>query len=114
MEQQSINEEVKQVGELLPDVINQIEVKSTGRAFIESNTVEGSLYEINNHHLIPVFLRENVPLISQGEFIDTTLQAASQVFTGERILSPSIRLSHPVLGRIPEAKNKPASELQEH
>jgi Domain of unknown function, B. Theta Gene description (DUF3871) len=114
MEQQSINEEVRQVGELLPDVINQIEVKSTGRAFIESNTVEGSLYEINNHHLIPVFLRENVPLISQGEFIDATLQAAGQVFTGEKILSPSIRLSHPVLGRIPEAKNKPANQLLEH
>ncbi|MBL7690602.1 MAG: DUF3871 family protein [Flavipsychrobacter sp.] len=114
MEQQSINNEVKQVGELLPDVINRMEVNTSGRAFIESNTVEGSLYEINNSHLIPVFLRENVPLISQGEFIDTTLQAASQVFTGERILSPSIRLSHPVLGRIPEAKNKPTSELQEH
>lgn len=114
MEQQSINEEVRQVGELLPEVINEIEVRSAGRPFIESNTVEGSLYEINNSHLIPVFLRENVPLISQGEFIDATLQAASQVFTGERILSPSIRLSHPVLGRIPEAKNKPASELQEH
>ena len=114
MEQQSINEEVRQVGELLPDVINQIEVKSTGRAFIESNTVEGSLYEINNSHLIPVFIRENVPLISQGEFIDATLQATSQVFNGEKILSPSIRLSHPVLGRIPEAKNKPANQLLEH
>lgn len=114
MEKQTNNEEIAQVGDLLPDVINQIEVKSSGRAFIESNTVEGSLFEINNQHLIPVFLRENRPLISQGEFIDATLQAANQVFNGEKILTPNIRLSHPVLGRIPEAKNKPAKELLEH
>ena len=102
------------MSELLPEVINQIEVKTSGRGFIESNTVEGSLYEINNHHLIPVFLRENTPLISQGEFIDTTMQAARQIFNGERILSPSIRLSHPILGRIPDAKNKQANELLDH
>jgi len=114
MEQQSTNHDLTNVGELLPVVINQIEVKSSRRAFIESNTEEGSLYDINNEHLIPVFLRENMPLISHGEFIDATIQAASKVFSGEKILSPSIRLSHPVLGRIPEAKNKPANQLLEH
>ncbi len=113
-QQQSVTkEEVKPVGEYLPQVINQIEVKSSGRAFIESNTVEGSLYEINNSHLIPVFLRENQPLISQGEFIDATMQAVSRTFSGERILSPNIRLSHPIKGRVPDARNKPANELRE-
>ena len=113
-QQQSVtNEEVKPVGEYLPQVIDQIEVKSSGRAFIESNTVEGSLYEINNSHLIPVFLRENQPLISQGEFIDATMQAVSRKFSGERILNPNIRLSHPIKGRVPDARNKPANDLQE-
>ena len=113
-QQQSVaNEEVKTVGEYLPQVINEIETKSSGGAFIEANTIKGSLYEVNNSHLIPVFLRENQPLISQGEFIDAAIQAVGSTFSGERILSPNIRLSHPIKGRVPDARNKPANELQE-
>ena len=114
MEQQQLtSNDALPVGQYLPQVIEHIQVKSSGRSFIEANTVEGSLYEINNSHLIPVFLRENQPLISHSEFIDATTQAVSRMFTGERILSPNIRLSHPVKGRIPEARNKPANELQD-
>ena len=30
------------------------------------------------------------------------------------ILNPNIRVSHPIKGRVPEAKNKPANELLDH
>ncbi|WP_132055375.1 DUF3871 family protein [Pseudocnuella soli] len=82
--------------------------------FIEANTVEGSLMELRNHHIIPVFARDNEPLISQVDFIEATEEIAHNTFPAERILSPSIRLSHPIKGRVPEARNKPASELLEH
>jgi hypothetical protein len=35
-------------------------------------------------------------------------------FKGEDILSPSIRVSHPIKGRTPEARYKPASQLEDH
>jgi hypothetical protein len=53
-------------------------------------------------------------MLSHAEFIDAALVAVSRVFVGERITSPDIRLSHPVLGRTPEAKDKPAKELLSH
>ncbi len=87
---------------------------SSGAAFIEANTIESSYDEIKNQHIIPVFIKDNEPLISQADFILATNEIASDVFHGERILKPSIRLSHPIKGRIPEAKDKPAIQLLEH
>lgn len=82
--------------------------------FIEANTIESSYDEIRNQHIIPVFIKDNEPLISQADFIMATMEVAMDVFDGETILKPNVRLSHPVKGRIPEAKNKPAIELQDH
>lgn len=100
------------VGETLTEVMD--ELQSSSRGFIEANTISGTLHELNNKHIIPVFVKENEPAISHGEFIDATMQAVSGVFKGETILRPNIRLSHPIKGRTPEARNKPASELLEH
>ncbi|WP_461101613.1 DUF3871 family protein [Spirosoma koreense] len=86
---------------------------SSSRAFIEANTLTAALDEVRHQHLIPVFVKDNEPLISHGDFIGATLDAMSDVFRGERILLPQIRVSHPIKGRIPEAKDKPASQLQE-
>jgi len=108
------NKEPVEVGTVLPQVVEEIEVVSSSRPFIEANTVTATLHEINNRHIIPVFCRENEPAISQGEFIDATMQAISHVYAGESILRPNIRLSHPIKGRIPEARNLPANELKEH
>src|ERR1700689_957213 len=87
---------------------------STEKPFIEANTSSCSMEEIKNSHIIPVFIKDNEPLISHSDFIETTLQAATNVFSEETILSPSVRLSHPIKGRIPEARNKPAHELAEY
>ncbi len=102
------------LGSALSEIIETIEIESSAKPFIEANTINGSLYELNNKHIIPVFVRENEPVISHGEFIDATIQAINKTFNGETILRPSIRMSHPIKGRIPEARNKPASELMEN
>lgn len=117
MELQTVTNPAKepvQVGETITEVMEQIEVLSTSRPFIEANTIGATLNEINNSHIIPVFVKENEPAISQGEFVDATMQAISRMYKGETILRPNIRLSHPIKGRIPEARNKPANALLEH
>lgn len=87
---------------------------SSGAAFIEANTIESSFEEIKNRHIIPVFIKDNEPLISQADFIQAATEIVADVYNGEKILRPNVRLSHPIKGRIPEAKDKPAIQLQEH
>src|SRR4051812_13272835 len=86
---------------------------STSKPFIQANTVEASYDEIKNKHIIPVFIKDNEPVISHVDFIESTSQLVSEIYHGEHILKPNIRLSHPIKGRIPEAKNKPANQLLE-
>ncbi len=116
MELQTFNptKEPVEVGAALTQVIEEIEVISSSKPFIEANTIGATLHEINNKHIIPVFVKENEPAISQGEFIDATVQAINRVYAGETILKPNIRLSHAIKGRIPEARNKPANALLDH
>jgi hypothetical protein len=90
------------------------EVVSSSDAFVEANTIGVSFEEIKDKHIIPVFIKDNEPVISHTEFIETMVYEVKQVYHSETILKPSIRLSHPIKGRIPEAKNKAASELLEH
>lgn len=86
---------------------------SASSAFIEANTVPVGLPELQQDHIIPVYVKDNEPLISQADFIRATQAAASTIFSGERIQAPQIRCSHPIKGRIPEAKDKPADQLQD-
>jgi len=82
--------------------------------FINANTVEMPLQNIRSNHIIPVYHKTNETVISQIDFIETVIDVVKKVFPGERFKSPDIRVSHPVKGRIPEAKNKPAKDLQEY
>lgn len=94
--------------QVLPEII------STNNPFIQANTVESSLDEIRDSHVIPVFIKDNEPVISHGDFIESTFDIVSEIYAGETILKPAVRLSHPIKGRIPEAKDKPANALLEH
>ena len=87
---------------------------STAKPFIQANTIGVTLKEMKNEHIIPVYIKDNEVLISHTDFIEATLQIAAEVFSEEMILKPNIRVSHPIKGRIPEAKNKPAGELLDH
>jgi hypothetical protein len=100
--------------ELITEAPFEPDVVSTAKPFIEANTVEVSLEEIRDKHIIPVFIKDNEPVISHVDFIHTTRDVLSEMYYEERILKPSIRVSHPIKGRIPEAKLKPACELLEH
>jgi hypothetical protein len=86
----------------------------TSNSFILANTVPGSLYDLNHSHIIPVYVKDNERLISHGEFIESTHDVIRDIFHGESIKPPVIRLSHPIKGRVPEAKDKPAAALLEH
>jgi hypothetical protein len=89
-------------------------IESSSSAFIGANTIEVNLQEIQRQHIIPVFSKDNEPLISHGDFIQTTYDVINHYFKGEDILSPSIRVSHPIKGRTPEARYKPANQLEDH
>ena len=86
---------------------------SNSKSFIEANTIETSIEEVRDHHIIPVFVKDNETLISHADFIESAASLAADIFPGERILKPNIRVSHPIKGRIPESKDKPANQLME-
>ena len=95
------------------DAVNVDELKSSGN-FIGANTIEVELYEMQNNHIIPVFTKDNEPLISHADFIQSTSDVIQHYFRGETILAPAIRVSHPIKGRVPDARHKPALQLEEH
>lgn len=82
------------------------------KSFLEANTIEATLLEIRQQHIVPVFVKDNEPLISQVELIEAAQEVVQDIFRAERIAPPSIRLSHPIKGRVPEARNKPAAQLE--
>ena len=78
--------------------------------FIESNTSAITFEELTNKNIIPTF-SDNTLTISHQNFIGAVSKVAEQVF-GE--LTPvECRVSHPIIGRIPTAAHKKASELRE-
>lgn len=93
------------------EITPAVEHVSNGKAFIEANTIEMSIRELKDEHIIPVFSATNEPLISHHEFIDTVKHVVKNWYHDEVVLEPAIRVSHPVKGRIPEAKYKKAHEL---
>lgn len=80
--------------------------------FIESNTSTVTLDEIRDKHVIPVFVKDNVPTISQADFISTAREIVEEL-SGKRSSYPAVRVSHPIKGRIFSARNKKVGELEE-
>lgn len=99
----------------LPDLNKQHDIiaSKTLNPFIVANTISSSLRELKDKHLIPVFVKDNQPVISQADFIGLTTDIVHHLFPKENLSLPSIRVSHPIKGRIPEAKEKPAHLLLE-
>jgi hypothetical protein len=96
----------------LPMVLQNVQQEQSGsKTFLEANTVDIPFTEIKEEHIIPVFVKDNEPLISHAEFIGAAAEITADIFHGERILKPAVRLSHPIKGRIPDAKDKPAHML---
>jgi len=53
----------------VPDVVGPVflptEQESSSSSFIEANTIECTLLEMQQQHVIPVWLKDNEPLISK-------------------------------------------------
>lgn len=77
------------------------------------NAKEMALNEMKDGHIIPVFTKDNMPTISQADFVQTATDIAETVFN-EELLSLDIKVSHAIKGRTFEARHKKASELLEH
>ena len=82
--------------------------------FIESNTQSMTLQEMNQKHIIPVFVKDNTEIVSHTDFVEAMQEQVENYYGGEVISNPYIRMSHPIKGRIPEARGKKATELEEH
>ena len=80
--------------------------------FLEANTSAISIEELTVNCVVPTWANQELT-ISHQDFINTVHDAACNVFSGELINRPEIRVSHIVRGRIPSALGKRASELLE-
>lgn len=81
--------------------------------FIEANTLSANMIHLRNDCTVPVFSKDNEITISHPDFIETVWDAANNLFKGETISEPEIRVSHIIKGRTPEAIHKPVSQLLE-
>jgi hypothetical protein len=93
-----------------PDLIQPTREKSDER-FILANTKPVSLNHLRDDCVIPVFAKDNEPTVSNADFVESVYQAVQSVFSTEEVLKPAIRISHPIKGRNPDAKDKRAEEL---
>mgnify|MGYP000219567876 CR=1 FL=1 len=100
-----------QVENMVQDA-NTIIQKSSSK-FIEANTQEVSFGHLKEDCIIPVFAKDNETTISHFEFIDAVKEVTQQQYKNT-VLSPSIRVSHQIKGRIPSAIGKPVKELLAH
>lgn len=80
--------------------------------FIEANTSAISVEELTVQCVVPTWANQELT-ISHQDFIATVHDGACNVFSGELINEPEIRVSHIVRGRVPSALGKRASELLE-
>jgi hypothetical protein len=95
------------------EVITDLEeVETSDSRFIVANTAPIPFQILKQKCVIPSF-RDNESTISHQEFVDLVGDAASLAFPSEKILDPSIRVSHPIKGRVPSAVGKPANALHE-
>ena len=80
--------------------------------FLEANTNAITLDELAEQCIVPTWANQELT-ISHQDFINTVHDAACNIFAGETINTPEIRVSHIVRGRIPSALGKRSSELLE-
>ena len=81
--------------------------------FIEANTQEVTLNHLRYDCITPVFSKDNELTINHAQFVETIQDAAQSFFCGEKVEQATIRTSHIIKGRIPEAIHKPANQLLE-
>lgn len=81
------------------------------KPFIEANTQEIILSELQQDCIIPVFSKDNEKTIAHQEFIEIAYECALKAFPTHQFELPEIRVSHQIKGRTPEAIHKQAKDL---
>lgn len=115
MELISVNKKEIMHPAIVEDAVVVENVRTTSDVhFMAANTEIIGIDEMHKKHTIPVFAKDNESTISHQEFVSTIQYVTEQIFGGEQILKPAVRVSHPIKGRIPSAVGKPAKELLEH
>jgi hypothetical protein len=100
------------LNELMSESIQpELEDSSKAPVFIEANTLEVSKTDLLTKCTIPVFAKDNEATISHNDFISSVEQVVGGYYPDTRT---QIRVSHPIKGRIPEARHKKASDLLPH
>ncbi len=94
------------------EVVEQPVASSPLVSFLDANTNSITLDELKNQCVVPTWANQELT-ISHQDFIEAVYDAASTFYQGESITAPSIRVSHIVRGRTPDALGKKASELLE-
>ena len=87
-------------------------VTSSCVSFLDANTNSISMDELRTQCVVPTWANQELT-ISHQDFIESVHDAAQSFYQGESITTPSIRVSHIVRGRTPDALGKKASELLE-
>lgn len=69
---------------------NTVEIiSSTDIPFIHANTIAVPFTDIEHRHLIPVYVKDNEPVISHQDFINSALEIIHHLYKNETILPPS-------------------------
>ena len=85
-----------QIIELQESGIEDIEPSKDNSFFLEAYTESTSFEQVKNDHIIPVFVKDNEPLISHSEFIESIMEVAGWHFDSLTVSEPQIRISHPI------------------
>ena len=94
------------------EVVVEQPVTSSGVSFLDANTNHITMEELRTQCVVPTWANQELT-ISHQDFIDCVHDAAKTFYQGEAVTTPSIRVSHIVRGRTPDALGKRASELLE-
>ena len=81
-------------------------------SFLDANTNHITMDELKTQCVVPTWANQELT-ISHQDFIESVHDAAKSFYQGEAVTAPSIRVSHIVRGRTPNALGKRASELLE-
>src|SRR6056297_1284032 len=90
-----------------------LEEESSSNQFLQANTKPVSMDHLSQDCIIPVFAKDNESTIAHNQFIEVVQEAVQNAFSQETVLSPAIRVSHPIKGRTPDAIGKPVNMLTE-
>ena len=92
--------------------MSELILNPTSVNFLEANTNAITLEELAEQCVVPTWANQELT-ISHQDFINTVHDAACNVFAGETINNPEIRVSHIVRGRTANSLHKRTSELLE-